>query len=97
MIARQISDYLVDGVIMNAVNFPSVALEMMEALRPYLDLGERMGSFIGQLVRHLHDVTITYSGEVTKLDTRPLTGSGAPASGATHTPFADLAALLKKD
>ena len=32
-----------------------------------------------------------------QLDTRPLTGSGAPASGATHTPFADLAALLKKD
>ena len=31
-----------------------------------------------------------------QLDTRPLTG-GAPTAGATHTPFADLAALLKKD
>jgi len=32
-----------------------------------------------------------------QLDTRPLTGDGTPSSGATHTPFADLAALLKKD
>ena len=31
-----------------------------------------------------------------QLDTRPLTGDGAPTSSATHTPFADLAALLKK-
>lgn len=31
-----------------------------------------------------------------QLDTRPLTGD-APTAGATHTPFADLAALLKKD
>ena len=30
-----------------------------------------------------------------QLDTRPLTGDGATSPGATHTPFADLAALLK--
>ena len=32
-----------------------------------------------------------------QLDTRPLTGDGTPSSGATHTPFADLASLLKRD
>jgi hypothetical protein len=31
-----------------------------------------------------------------QLDTRPLTGDGKTAAGATQTPFADLAALLKK-
>jgi D-3-phosphoglycerate dehydrogenase len=73
MIARQMSDYLGTGVITNAVNFPSISREIMEQLRPYLNLGERMGSLMGQLIRHLHDITITYSGEVAKLDTRPLT------------------------
>jgi hypothetical protein len=32
-----------------------------------------MGSLMGQLVRKPHDVTITYSGDVTRFDTRPLT------------------------
>jgi len=32
-----------------------------------------------------------------QLDTRPLTGDGTQSPGSTHTPFADLAALLKKD
>ncbi len=73
MIARQIGGYLLDGLITNAVNFPSVSMEVMEQLRPQLDLAERMGSLMGQLVRRIHDVTIAYSGEVARLDTRPLT------------------------
>jgi D-3-phosphoglycerate dehydrogenase len=73
MIARQISDYLVNGVITNAVNFPSVSREAMDQLRPYLVLAERMGSLMGQLIRSLSDITVTYSGEVAALDTRPLT------------------------
>lgn len=73
MIARQMADYLVKGVITNAVNFPSISPEVMAQIRPYLDLGERMGAMMGQLIRHLHDVTITYSGDVANYDTRPLT------------------------
>ncbi len=73
MIARQMSDYLINGVITNAVNFPSVSSDEMEALKPYLGLAERMGSVVGQLNRELHDITISYSGEVTKLRTHPLT------------------------
>lgn len=73
MIARQIADYLVEGIITNAVNFPSVSQEVMEQIRPHLDLAEKMGSLMGQLVRKPHDVTITYSGDVTRFDTRPLT------------------------
>jgi D-3-phosphoglycerate dehydrogenase len=45
----------------------------MERIRPYLDLAEKMGSLMGQLVRTPHDITITYSGVVTQFDTRPLT------------------------
>ena len=73
MIASQMVDYLLNGVITNAVNFPSVPMEVMGRMRPYLDLAERMGSLMGQIVRTPHDITITYSGDVTKFDTHVLT------------------------
>jgi len=73
MIANQMVDYLLNGVITNAVNFPSIPMKMMSAMKPYLELVERMGALMGQIVRTPEDVTITYSGEVTKCDIRVLT------------------------
>ncbi len=73
MIATQIAAYLLDGIITNAVNFPSLPMEVMNQIRPHLDLTEKMGSLMGQLVRKIHDITISYSGDVSNLDTRPLT------------------------
>jgi len=73
MIAEQIAAYLLDGVITNAVNFPAVSIEEMAQLRPYLSLAEKMGSFMGQQIRAPHDITVTYSGEVTDLSIRPVT------------------------
>ncbi len=73
MIARQMADYLLNGVINNAVNFPSVSGDVLEDLQPYLDLAERMGSMLGQLIRHLHDINVTYSGELADMETKPLT------------------------
>jgi len=73
MIAEQMAAYLINGVITNAVNFPSVSMAEMERLRPHLTLAEKMGSMMGQLVRSVHDITIGYSGEVTQLATAPLT------------------------
>jgi len=73
MIANQIAAYLIDGIITNAVNFPSLSLEVMNQIRPHLDLAEKMGSMMGQLARKIHDVTISYSGNLISLDTRPLT------------------------
>ncbi|MFH2218549.1 MAG: phosphoglycerate dehydrogenase [Pseudomonadota bacterium] len=73
MIAKQMAGYLIEGIIANAVNFPSLSMEVMDQLRLYLDLAEKMGSLMGQLVRKIHDITISYSGDVAVLDTRPLT------------------------
>ena len=73
MIAKQMAAYLLDDIITNAVNFPSLPMEVMNQLRPYLDLAEKMGSLMGQLVRKIHDITVSYSGHVSELDTRPLT------------------------
>ncbi len=73
MIAEQMASYLLDGVITNAVNFPSVSMDEMEQLRPYLDLAEKMGSLMGQLIRAPHDVTINYSGDIANLAIKPVT------------------------
>jgi D-3-phosphoglycerate dehydrogenase len=73
MIARQMVSYLLEGVIINAVNFPSIPMETMAKLRLHLDLAEQMGSMVGQMVRQPCDMNITYSGYVTEFDTRVLT------------------------
>jgi D-3-phosphoglycerate dehydrogenase len=73
MIANQISAYLLNDVIINAVNFPSVSRETMSQLRPYLDLAEKMGGIMGQLSKQTHDLSITYTGHMAQLETKPLT------------------------
>lgn len=73
MIAEQMAAYLLDGIITNAVNFPSVSMEEMEQLSPYFNLAEKMGSLSGQLVRAPNDITITYSGDIAGLSIRPVT------------------------
>jgi D-3-phosphoglycerate dehydrogenase len=48
--ALQVRDYLKDGIIRNAVNFPSVPSDDVPKLRPYLELGERLGRLLAQLL-----------------------------------------------
>jgi D-3-phosphoglycerate dehydrogenase / 2-oxoglutarate reductase len=47
--ALQVRDYLKDGIIRNAVNFPSVPPDDVPKLRPYLDLAAKLGSLVAQL------------------------------------------------
>jgi len=48
-IAQQVVAYLSSGVIQNAVNVASVSSEVAAKQRPYLDLAERLGSFLAQV------------------------------------------------
>ena len=48
-VAEQMSDYLLQGAISNAVNFPSITAEEAPRLKPFVALAERLGSFAGQL------------------------------------------------
>jgi D-3-phosphoglycerate dehydrogenase len=42
-------DFLKDGVIRNAVNFPALSTEEFMRLQPFLALGERLGTFVAQM------------------------------------------------
>ena len=48
-VASQIIDFLKNGTILNAVNVPSVTGELLEKLKPYLDLANQIGLLLAQL------------------------------------------------
>ena len=79
-IAEQMSDYLLSGVIVNALNMPSLSAEEAQRLGPYMKLVEQLGSFAGQLTQTgLRNVTIEYEGQVAGLNCRPLTQAALAA------------------
>ena len=58
-------DFLRDGIIRNAVNFPSVSPEEFNRLKPFLDLGERLGHFIAQMNEgRVKALGVRYYGEL---------------------------------
>lgn len=63
-IARQVRDFLKNGVVLSAVNMPSINAEQYGKLAPFLILSERLGSFVAQTA-HGRPVRlkITYSGD----------------------------------
>ncbi|MEM7009508.1 MAG: phosphoglycerate dehydrogenase [Thermodesulfobacteriota bacterium] len=75
-IAEQIVDFLVNGVVNNAVNMPSVSLEALTVMKPYINLAEKLGVLQGQLCKGgIKEFIIEYDGEVSELDTSPITVS----------------------
>ena len=68
-IAQQVRDYLSEGVVRNAVNLPPMSPDQYRRLRPYLELGERLGSFIAQAAPSptFGRVRIRYAGEPAEL------------------------------
>jgi D-3-phosphoglycerate dehydrogenase len=73
-VAEQLRDYLLTGEVRNSINVPTVAREQMAEIEPYLVLGEKLGSFQGQLAKGRVDVVeVEYSGEIAELKVAPIT------------------------
>ncbi len=68
-VAQQVRDYLADGLIRNAVNMPALSPEQYRRLRPYIDLGERLGALIAQAAPSpsFSRIRIQYAGEAAEL------------------------------
>ncbi|MGA8407541.1 MAG: phosphoglycerate dehydrogenase [Candidatus Acidiferrales bacterium] len=69
LIAQQVRDYLAEGLIRNAVNMPALSAEQYRKLRPYLELGERLGAFVAQAApsASFSRIHIRYAGEAAEL------------------------------
>ncbi len=69
-IALQVREYLLKGVIQNAVNVPSISEEEYQAMLPYILLGERLGAFLAQSSEGgVEEMGLSYSGEVAEWKT----------------------------
>ncbi len=74
-IAAAVRAALLDGVIRNAVNAPSLDAKTLAVVGPYLDLGAKLGRFLAQTTsnRRTELLSINYSGKVNEADTGPVT------------------------
>lgn len=64
-IAHQVREFLLRGVMQNAVNVPSVSHEEYVQLQPYIVLAERMGAFLAQASEGSpRTIALRYSGNI---------------------------------
>ncbi len=69
-IARAIKDALVDGIVNNAVNMPSVDRKTLDAIGRYLTFAETLGRLAAQLAPNQPEfLSVNYSGQVGEGDT----------------------------
>lgn len=72
-VAEQVVDYLKSGTIRNAVNFPSIPADILPQLKPYINLAERLGSFLSQNFEGgINSIAIEYRGAVSELALEPI-------------------------
>jgi D-3-phosphoglycerate dehydrogenase len=58
----------------NAVNMPSVPSDVLNKLEPYFNLGEKIGTILGQITKGaVSEIVVNYSGELIDVDTSHLT------------------------
>ena len=72
-IAEQVVDYLQNNAVTNAVNVPALPPEVSERLKPYLDVAQKLGSFVGQLEAiDVREIRVTCTGEAGELGVTPI-------------------------
>lgn len=75
-VAEQMSDYLVNGAVTNALNMASISAEDAPRLKPYMTLAEDLGKLAGQISEGaITAIDIEYEGPVTDLNTDPVTST----------------------
>ena len=68
-VAEQMSNYLLDGAVENALNMPSMTAEEAKVMGPWVSLAGHLGSFIGQLTDEpIKAINILYDGSVADMN-----------------------------
>ncbi|OCX65818.1 phosphoglycerate dehydrogenase [Thioclava sp. SK-1] len=72
-VAEQMSNYLLDGAVENALNMPSMTAEEAKVMGPWVDLAKHLGGFIGQMTEDaIKAINITYDGEAAGMNLKAL-------------------------
>lgn len=72
-VSHDVVSFLQGGVVKNPVNLPSVPKDVLAKIEPFFNLVEKLGAFLSDLADGVpEEVNITYSGELSNIDVRPL-------------------------
>jgi len=75
-VAEAITEYLLSGAVRNAVNLPNLDAATYSRVKPYLNLGEKLGRLVAQLAPERNErLVLTYGGKATSLPGDPITRS----------------------
>ena len=75
-VAEQMADYLLTGAVTNALNTPSISAEEAPRLKPWVDLADKLGRLMGQLLHEpVKGVELTFKGAITELNTNPMSAA----------------------
>jgi len=73
-VSKEIVDVMNGRLAKNAVNIPSISVQTLNVIGPFLSLAEKMGGFLAQLLRgRLSKLEVIYSGEIFSVDVSPIT------------------------
>jgi D-3-phosphoglycerate dehydrogenase len=76
-IAEQVTEYLKNGVAINAVNMPALSPDQYRALNPYATLAERLGAFAAHIATgNPKTIRLIYSGKLASAKTSLLRNAG---------------------
>ncbi|GHF57417.1 phosphoglycerate dehydrogenase [Seohaeicola zhoushanensis] len=68
-VAEQMSNYLLDGAVENALNMPSMTAEEAKVMGPWVTLAGHLGNFIGQMTDEpIKAINILYDGSVSTMN-----------------------------
>jgi D-3-phosphoglycerate dehydrogenase len=63
-----VRDFLRDGIIRNAVNFPAISPEELKRVQPFMKLAERLGTLVAQMGEaRVEKITVRYYGELAQV------------------------------
>lgn len=72
-IAHQVSDFLLEGAIRHSVNIPALSPKEMETFEPYMELAEKLGRLVAQLITEAPtQVTVGFEGDAANLKPEPI-------------------------
>jgi D-3-phosphoglycerate dehydrogenase len=79
-IAKQVRDYLLQGIAQNAVNLPSLSDVEYKQIKPYMLLAGKLGRFAAQLfASNLAEIDVKFEGEITAWKTQLIRSAAVAA------------------
>ncbi len=86
-VAEQMSDYLLNGAVTNAINMPSITAEEAPVLAPFIELAKHLGAFVGQMTDEpIEAINILYDGAVAEMNTNAINAAAIAGVMAAANP-----------